>query len=371
MQIKKGKKIVFFTRELNNIMGGLEKQMLLIATSLINLGHSVTIISLDEKLPDVFYSQFSKGIEFRNIKSGKPSVTLNTIQRLKRQILVYQDIRQFKYEIGVSFMTGAYWYSRIPTFLCRIPLILAERNAPSIYTLTRVKKIRFFIFLSMIFSTAITVQFSRYKNQYPFFLRKKIKAIPNAVEPILVSRQASSSKIRYVFAGRFSHQKQPMLLLEAFLSFAVNKNDVELVMYGRGDLEIPMEKFITETKSSNLVQILKPKTQPQDFLKDADILCIPSLWEGFPNVLAEALSSGVPALGFRNCDGVTDLLVDRVNGWTCDNDGTIEPLKELLERSYVDLKAKIIFSKNCQKSVELFKKDLIAKNWEDLIFSLV
>ena len=106
-------------------------------------------------------------------------------------------------------------------------------------------------------------------------------------------------------------------------------------------------------------------------MKDEDIRCIPSLGEGFPNVLADALSAGVPALGFRNCDGVTDLLVDGVNGWTCDNDGTIEPLKELLERSYVDLKANTIFSKNCQKSVELFKKDLIAKNWEDLIISLV
>ena len=371
MQIKKGKKIVFFTRELNNVMGGLEKQILLIATSLINLGHSVTIISLDEKLPDVFYSQFKKGIKFRNIRSGKPSVTLNSIQRIKRQILVYKDIRQFKYEIGVSFMTGAYWYSRIPTFLCRIPLILAERNAPSIYTLTRVKKIRHFIFLSMIFASAITVQFSRYKNQYPFFLRNKIKAIPNAVEPMLISKPARGTKIKYVFAGRFSHQKQPLLLLKAFSSFAINKNDVELVMYGRGDLEIHIKKFITETKSSSLIQILEPKTHPEDFLKDADVLCIPSLWEGFPNVLAEALSSGVPALGFRNCDGVTDLVVDSVNGWTCDNDGTIEPLIKLLERSYVDLKANTISSKNCQKSVEVFNKDLIAKNWEELIISIV
>jgi glycosyltransferase involved in cell wall biosynthesis len=223
----------------------------------------------------------------------------------------------------------------------------------------------------MIFASAITIQFSRYKNQYPFFLKNKIKTIPNSVEPILLPKSADNSKIKYVFAGRFSYQKQPMLLIKAFLSFAFDRDDVELVMYGRGDLEKPMKKFITETKSSSLIKILGPKNNPEDFLKDARALCIPSMWEGFPNVLAEALSSGVPALGFRNCDGVADLIVDSVNGWTSYSDGTIEPLKKLLERSYIDLKAKTISSKNCQKSVEIFKKDIIAKKWEELIDSLV
>jgi glycosyltransferase involved in cell wall biosynthesis len=360
-------KIAFFVRELNNVMGGMERQMLTIAKSLIDLGHSVTVFSLDQEVPELFYSNLAKGIEFRNIRTGNPSEKQNLTSRIIRQNQVYQEIKKENFDVSVAFMTGAYWYSRIPTFFCGVPLILAERNAPSIYRLTRVRKIRSLLFLSMLLSSAMTVQFPRYAKQYPFYLRHKIRVIPNSVEPVNRNIQKVEEKFTYVFAGRFSYQKQPLLLIRAFLRFASDKSDVQLLMFGKGDLASQMLEILAAEDKSHSIIVSEPTEHPGDFLKTADVLCIPSIWEGFPNVLAEALSSGVPALGFSNCDGVSDLIQNGVNGWKLEGDGNIAPLVQLLETSYKSLVTNEISAKRCRESVSPYQRDRVSKQWEDLL----
>jgi glycosyltransferase involved in cell wall biosynthesis len=360
-------KIAFFVRELNNVMGGMERQMLTIAKSLIDLGHSVTVFSLDEEVPELFYANLAKGIEFRNIPSGNPSEKQNLFSRVRRQNQVYQKIKKENFDVSIAFMTGAYWYSRIPTFLCGVPLILAERNAPSIYRITRVRKIKSLLFLSMIFSSAITVQFERYVNQYPFYLRHKIKVIPNIVQTADFKNEKVADIFTYVFAGRFSYQKQPLLLIKAFIEFSRDKSDVQLVMFGKGDLAPEMVKTLAAKEPPHSIKIFNPTEEPGDFLKIADVLCIPSIWEGFPNVLAEALSSGVPGLGFSNCDGVSDLIQNGVNGWTLNGDGSTGPLIALLESSYKSLKSNEITAQSCKLSVQSYQIDKVSKQWEDLL----
>jgi glycosyltransferase involved in cell wall biosynthesis len=363
-------KIAFFVRELSNVMGGMERQMLTIAQSLTELGHAVTVISLDEDSPQLFYSSLAKGIEFLNVPSGNPSEKQNISSRINRQSRVYQRIKEEKFDVSVAFMTGAYWYSRIPTLLCRVPLILAERNAPSIYRLTRVRKIRGILFLSMFFSAAMTIQFPRYALQYPFYLRHKIHVIPNIVEHLIQEKPKAKSKITFVFAGRFSYQKQPLLLLRAFLEFSRNRPDVELLLFGKGDLKSEMLEILSTSPNSSCVTIVNPTQSAKDFLQVADVLCIPSIWEGFPNVLAEALSSGIPALGFSNCDGVSDLIQNGVNGWTIEGDGTVEPLLNLLEISYTGIIENQISTQNCSDSVLAYEKTRVTKQWEDLLLRL-
>jgi glycosyltransferase involved in cell wall biosynthesis len=331
------------------------------------LGHSITIFSLDEEIPELFYSNLAEGIEFRNIQSGNPSEKQNLTSRFLRQTQVYQKIRRESFDVSVAFMTGAYWYSRIPTFFCGVPLILAERNAPSIYRLTRVRKIRALLFLSMLLSSAITVQFPRYVKLYPFYLRHKIRVIPNSVEVIATDFQTVREKITYVFAGRFSYQKQPLLLIRAFLEFANDKPDVQLLMFGKGDLASEMSRILVAEDYSRSIKIMSPTEHPGEFLKSADVLCIPSIWEGFPNVLAEALSSGVPALGFSNCDGVSDLIQNDVNGWTLKGDGSIGPLVQLLESSYKSFLKREISAKRCRESVLSYQKEDVSKQWDDLL----
>jgi glycosyltransferase involved in cell wall biosynthesis len=48
------------------------------------------------------------------------------------------------------------------------------------------------------------------------------------------------------------------------------------------------------------------------------LFAIPSRWEGFSNALAEAMSHGLPAIGFRGAAGVAHLIADGETGWLAD-----------------------------------------------------
>ena len=56
-----------------------------------------------------------------------------------------------------------------------------------------------------------------------------------------------------------------------------------------------------------------PQRQVADWIAAADLLCLPSHSEGSPNVVVEALASGVPVVATR-VGGVPDLVADGVNG---------------------------------------------------------
>ena len=53
--------------------------------------------------------------------------------------------------------------------------------------------------------------------------------------------------------------------------------------------------------------------------RESNVLVIPSLYEGLPTVALEALSYGIPIVGFKECKSMNDIIQDGYNGWLVDN----------------------------------------------------
>ena len=77
-------------------------------------------------------------------------------------------------------------------------------------------------------------------------------------------------------------------------------------------------------------QIRKNHLESQVFLKGesthiideytkADIFCFPSAYEGFPLAMTEAMSAGLPVVGFKSCTAVADLIDNGKNGILTDD----------------------------------------------------
>jgi hypothetical protein len=87
---------------------------------------------------------------------------------------------------------------------------------------------------------------------------------------------------------------------------------------------------------SNCVYLKQPSNDVQSIYNSASIFVIPSKFEGFPNVLAEAFSTGLPAVGFQECPGVRELIIDGKNGFlvkTATSDDLSRALDKLISDS--------------------------------------
>lgn len=99
--------------------------------------------------------------------------------------------------------------------------------------------------------------------------------------------------------GRYAPIKGHLYLLRAFerLQSKANNRSIKLVLVGR-EIEgaLPLQALLASSLIKNNLILLAERADISNVMPGFDLLCLPSLSEGFPNVVAEAMASGVPAL---------------------------------------------------------------------------
>ena len=95
------------------------------------------------------------------------------------------------------------------------------------------------------------------------------------------------NKIKLISVGRITDQKDFITILKALR--IVKKNNVQLVIIGKGENEIEIKKYIELNNLKKKVQLLGYKKNPFPYIKQADLFLLTSKFEGLPNVLIEAL----------------------------------------------------------------------------------
>jgi glycosyltransferase involved in cell wall biosynthesis len=137
-------------------------------------------------------------------------------------------------------------------------------------------------------------------------------------------------------------------------------------MFGDGELSQQLQIEIRGLPIDLQSRItLSPPTENVDsILSQTDILCAPSSWEGFPNVVAESLAAGLPVIGFRDCDGVSDLIRPGVNGWLAgDSEDGIGELTVVLRESYLSYQTIIQNQEILSLSVAQFTEKSTREMW--------
>lgn len=100
--------------------------------------------------------------------------------------------------------------------------------------------------------------------------------------------------------GRFMMQKNHMFLLETFAQLKLLRPDARLVLIGEGRLEEKIREKAEALGVSDSVSFLGRRADVNDWMKAMDVMLLPSLWEGFPNVAIEAQASALPVYMSEN-----------------------------------------------------------------------
>ena len=95
------------------------------------------------------------------------------------------------------------------------------------------------------------------------------------------------------FIGRFVEQKRPLLFLEIARQTALRYGSFFFYMIGGGKMRSRMEAFIEKHHLSQRITVFGERTDIDHVLASTDLLLMPSLYEGAPLTILEALAAGV------------------------------------------------------------------------------
>lgn len=127
----------------------------------------------------------------------------------------------------------------------------------------------------------------------------------------------NNSIIQLVFIGRLSPEKGLMPFLHYFNSFK-DKNKFRLDVLGDGPELKEIKNFIASNDLKHLITLNGFIIDPTEFLINSDLLVMPSLKEGLPMTLIEAVSVGLPVLA-NNVGAVSTLVKNNFNGILIDH----------------------------------------------------
>jgi glycosyltransferase involved in cell wall biosynthesis len=161
----------------------------------------------------------------------------------------------------------------------------------------------------------------------------RVVPIPNAV-PKLAGPPSDVSRPIVLAAGRLTRQKGFDLLIPAFAHVVRQEPDWALRIAGRGPLGGPLRQQVVEHDASNSVFFLGLVNDMAKQMQLASLFVLSSRWEGFPMVIIEAMSKGLPVVSFDCPTGPADIVEHGVTGFLVpeeDVDGLAEAMLELIQ----------------------------------------
>lgn len=151
-----------------------------------------------------------------------------------------------------------------------------------------------------------------------------------AQEPLgILGKKNSDAQINLVAAGRLSYQKGFDLLIEA-LALCCDPR-LHLNLLGEGPLRKELEQLAQAKRLATQVRFVGFQKNPYPFFARADVFVLSSRFEGFPNVVLEALACGTPVIATPAPGGVREILDGIVNGCVLAEDITAEALARAIQ----------------------------------------
>jgi len=176
---------------------------------------------------------------------------------------------------------------------------------------------------------------------------------------------------RYIIGciAKLEKQKGLEYLIEAahILDVRCKMLDVRWIIIGEGKERPKLEALIKKYNLENRVSLLGYLPDAIDYLKAFDVFVLPSLWEGMPNVLLEAMAAEIPIVA-TDVGGVSEIIENKTQGLIIEPKNASElstAIKTLVENK--EMATKMVLA--AKKKINNFSLEKMIKNYQNLYSS--
>lgn len=371
--------------------GGIENVFAKMASALSERNYDVIAVFADEKSEGEPFFTVPKSVKLLNLyhlpgeKTVKPSGLTKALREVIRPFsraaardqnyrLLYQAKAQLsrllekeKPDVIVSFRepTGRLLLDGVGT---KIPVISMLHNDPDEIFRGSPAEERKALEKSAAIQVLLPSFISKAKKylHYDHFI-----AIPNAVNAPHVTADHLVKKDKYTITcvGRLTGRtKRQHLLIEAFARLSKDHPDWQVKLWGDTYDKPYVASLRSKIKKYGLEKqvFLCGTTKDMDAVwKETDIFAFPSHHEGFGLALAEAMCCSIPAVGYRSCPAVNELIQSGKTGLLVEEGASAlaEGLKKLMESPVLRER----FGKNAQMAAEMYRPEIVWRKWEEKI----
>ncbi len=164
-------------------------------------------------------------------------------------------------------------------------------------------------------------------------------------------------------------QKAPLAFVEVAARFQGERPDAVFILVGDGELRREVERRAARLGLGNRLRLLGWRRDIPRVMAALDVLLHPSLWEGLPRVLPEAIACGVPIVA-SGVDGTAEILEDGVSGIVCPP-GDVDALTRGVRRVLTDRVLAQRMTRRARELLREFDIDAMVRQQERLYLALL
>lgn len=269
--------------------------------------------------------------------------------------------------------------ARIAARLAGIPFVVHTVHGVAFHANEPLLK-RFVFFAAEFFASLFghyVTSVNGYYSKYFRYLRH-FQIIYNGVDTQVdeVERSVEKFNRRILYLSRLERAKDPMTLLAAVLILReqYRREDFFLTVAGDGELMENARKYVVDNQLDECVEFLGWVEAKEQVYSNADIFCVPSIFEAFGLVFAEAGLYGLPTVS-TNVEGIPEVVLDGKTGFLVESkrpEKLAEKLNYLLDNPDVCLRLgaearKLVISrfgkeKMTREYIELYEKNTLIRD---------
>lgn len=355
--------------------GGAERAVILLAEGLMSRGHEVTVVTLSGEEEDAYSVPRGAARIALNMPADSPTKLHAVPNNARRLRALRRACLSAQSDVVISSTQQMNVVAILALARTGRPVIVVEQTDPTMHNCGRLwDKLRYATYPR----ASAVVSVSRGVDRYFGWLSPSQRVvIHNSLAPVdderdapVLSAEIDDGRKRVVAMGRLTEAKAFDLLLHAFERVAGKHDGWQLLILGEGELRSELENLKERLGLTNRVFLPGRFDNPFPVLKKSDLFVLSSRFEGFPNVLIEAMACGVPVISTDCPSGPNEIISNGENGILVPS-GDVAALATAMDRLMSDESERKRLAAEGMEARRRFSLETITDRWQELIERVV